>query len=316
MQALKTLLVFLLLSATAAYASDGFVLHYDSPAKEKSAVNRGKGKKPSKFGFMQTALPLGNGRLGAMFSGGIESEHLMLNDITLWMNTKRGLNPKEQSGARSVTPEDFEKVRKTYRDEKYGSDPDSMESVSTKYLSTELRLGNYAPFTDIWIATGHDSKSVTNYRRALNCRTGLGSVSYSIGEGQFNREVFCSFPHDIVGTRYTAENATLNLVVSTKTKHVAGQHVAASGNRITLTSKTNMQQDDVEFIQVIHIDAVNGKVTANKDGSAKITGTTDVRITSPATPTTCQRIRVSKDAISRVMPSRRSRLPPLWATTP
>ena len=60
MQTIRALLVFLFLSATAAYASDGFVLHYDSPAKEKSAVNRGKGKKPSKFGFMQTALPLGN----------------------------------------------------------------------------------------------------------------------------------------------------------------------------------------------------------------------------------------------------------------
>ena len=78
MQTIKTLLVFLLL-ATAAWANDsndGFVLHYDSPAKEKIAIKRGKGKKPSKFGFMQTALPLGNGRLGAMFSGGIESEHL------------------------------------------------------------------------------------------------------------------------------------------------------------------------------------------------------------------------------------------------
>ena len=161
MQTLKTLLVFLLLSATAAYANDRFVLHYDSPANDKSVINQGMRTKPTKFGLMQTALPLGNGRLGAMFTGGVETEHLMLNDITLWMNTKRGLDPKEQSGARSVTPEDFEKVRQTYRDEKYGSGPDSMESISTKYLSTERVLGNYAPFTDIWIATGHDSKSAT-----------------------------------------------------------------------------------------------------------------------------------------------------------
>ena len=104
MQTIKTLLIFLILSATAAYANDRYMLHYDSPASDKSVANQGKGKTPTKFGFMQTALPLGNGRLGAMFTGGIESEHLMLNDITLWMNTKRGLDPKEQSGARSVTP--------------------------------------------------------------------------------------------------------------------------------------------------------------------------------------------------------------------
>ena len=278
MQTIKTLLIFLILSATAAYANDRYMLHYDSPASDKSVANQGKGKTPTKFGFMQTALPLGNGRLGAMFTGGIESEHLMLNDITLWMNTKRGLDPKEQSGARSVTPEDFEKVRQAYRDEKYGSGPDSMESISTEYLSSKLPLGNYAPFTDIWITTGHDPKSVTNYRRALDCRTGLGSVSYSIGDGQFNREVFCSFPHDIVGTRYTAENASLNLIVKTQTKHVKGRRVAAEGNRIVLTSKAKMLQDDVEFMQVIHIDAVDGQVTAEEDGSVKITGATDVRI--------------------------------------
>ena len=38
-----------------------------------------------------------------------------------------------------------------------------------------------------------------------------------------------------------------------------------------------MQQDDVEFIQVIHIDAVDGEITAQKDGSIKISGATDVR---------------------------------------
>ena len=277
MHVIKTLVVFLLMSATAAYANDRFVLHYDAPANDKSAVNRGKGKTPSKFGFMQTALPLGNGRLGAMFTGGIESEHLMLNDITLWMNTNRGLDPTKQSGARSVTPEDFQKVRKTYRDEIFGSGPDSMESISTKYLSSELPLGNYGPFTDVWIATGHDPKAVKNYRRALDSRTGLGSVSYSIGEGQFNREVFCSFPHDIVGTRYTAENAKLNLVVKATTKH-KGQKVKASGNRIVLTSKAKMVRDDIEFMQVIHIDSVDGEVTAEADGSVKINDATDVRI--------------------------------------
>ena len=83
MHAIKTLLVFLYLSATVAFANDRFVLHYDSPANDQNKVNRGKGKTPTKFGFMQTALPLGNGRLGAMFTGGIESEHLMLNDICL-----------------------------------------------------------------------------------------------------------------------------------------------------------------------------------------------------------------------------------------
>ena len=56
MQIIKTLLVFLLFSLTAACANDRFVLHYDSPANDQNKVNRGKGKTPTKFGFMQTCL--------------------------------------------------------------------------------------------------------------------------------------------------------------------------------------------------------------------------------------------------------------------
>ena len=53
-------------------ADERYVLQYDSPAVDqftakKAAPKKGKKKGPS---FIQTALPLGNGRLGAMFSGG------------------------------------------------------------------------------------------------------------------------------------------------------------------------------------------------------------------------------------------------------
>lgn len=266
-----------LVSVLTSTADERFVLQYDSPANDASEANKGKGKKPSKLGFIQTALPLGNGRLGAMFSGGINAEHWVTNDITLWMNAKRGQDEVSQSSARQVSPEDYEKVREAYRNDKYGTKPDSMESLSTKHLATKEKLGNYAPFTDVWISTGHDTSAVSDYRRALDSRTGLGTVSYSIGDGKFAREVFCSFPHDVVATRFTAENAKLNLNVKTTTKHKGGQ-VKAEGNRIFLTSSAQMIQDDVEFMQIIHIDAVDGKLEAQKDGSINISGATDVRI--------------------------------------
>ena len=74
-----TLLAVLVFAAPIAIADERYVLKYDSPASEKPVVSRGKGKRPPKFGFMQTALPLGNGRLGAMFTGGIDAEHLVTN---------------------------------------------------------------------------------------------------------------------------------------------------------------------------------------------------------------------------------------------
>jgi alpha-L-fucosidase 2 len=274
---LNAMLGMLLVSATLASANEGFVLQYDSPATDESLINKGKGKKPAKIGFIQTALPMGNGRLGAMFSGGIDTEHLMLNDITLWMNTKRGQDEVAQSSARQVDPKDFERVRQAYRDGKYGTKAGGMESLSTEYVSSKEPLGNYAPFSDLLITTGHDPAAVRDYRRSLDSRTGLGTVSYSIGNGKFKREFFCSYPNDVVVAHYTAEGAKLNLTVKTTSKH-KGTQVKAAGNRITLTGAAKMVQDDMDFMQLVQVDADGGTVKPMADGSITISGASDVTI--------------------------------------
>lgn len=205
------LLGILLAFAALAVADERYVLQYDAPAKDNLLV-RQRGRTRA-LGYIQTALPMGNGRLGAMFSGGIDTEHLLINDITLWMNAKRGLDEVAQSGTRKGAFRHLETVRQAYREEKYGTKPGSMESLSTKYLSSTEPLGNYAPFTDLLISTGHDPASVSDYRRSLDARTGMGSVRYRIGEGRFTREYFCSHPNDVVVARYTAEKAKLNLTI-------------------------------------------------------------------------------------------------------
>lgn len=264
-----------LMSVSALTASDErFVLQYDTPAAKDLIKAKGQNKEPN---FIKTALPLGNGRLGAMFSGGIAEDHLCINDITLWMNTKRGQDEVSQSSARSVTPADFEKVRETYRAERMGNGPDSMEGISTKYIATKEKSGNFAPFTNVVISTGQNPDSASNYHRSLDTRTGIGAVSYSAQGGQFTREYFCSYPDDVVGIRYTAEGAKLDLTIETITWHQVNT-LKADGNRIVLQAESNMQLDNMQFAQIIEVDATDGQVTAQADGSIKVTGATDVSI--------------------------------------
>ena len=277
---LKVVVGILLLSAIAV-ADERYVLQYDSPATDNlKTQKKGKGKNKS-LTFIQTALPLGNGRLGAMFSGGIETEHLVINDITLWMNAKRGLDKIAQSGTRIGAFENLETVRKAYREGKYGTKRGSMESLGTEYLSSKDKIGNYAPFSDVLISTGHDPTSVKNYRRSLDSQTGLGTVSYSIDDANFTREFFCSHPHDVVVARYTVDsessNSKLNLTVATSTKHKISQ-VKADGNRITLTGEAAMIQDNGKFAQIIEVLANDGSVEPQKDGSIKVIGASEVTI--------------------------------------
>jgi alpha-L-fucosidase 2 len=280
-----TIAAVVLVSAAIAAANERYVLQYDTPAKDNllQAANatggrarRGRGRAKG-LGYIQTALPMGNGRLGAMFSGSIDTEHLLINDITLWANAKRGMDAVAQSGTRIGAYKDFETVRKAYRDGKYGTKPGSMESLSTKHLSSTEPLGNYAPFTDLLISTGHDPASIRDYRRSLDSRTGVGTVSYSFGEGTFSREFFCSHPHDVVVARYTAENAKLNLTIKTTTKHKV-KKLHAAKHRIILAGEVAMVQDPIEFSQLVQVHPGDGELTSQRDGSLKISNATELTV--------------------------------------
>ncbi|AWW32728.1 glycoside hydrolase family 95 protein [Echinicola strongylocentroti] len=271
---IRTILWSCLLIVVATQAKAQTVLRYDEPASKFTTAQR---EDPNKKGYMQEALPLGNGRLGAMFSGGIEEEHLLINDITVWMNSKRGLDEVAQSGTRIGAYREFDKVREAYRNGNYGTSENSMEAMSTKYLSSTQPLGNYAPFADLYISTGHDSAQVSAYSRSLDARTGVGKVSYSIGEGHFTREYFCSHPNDVVALRYTASNATMDLDIRVETFHDI-KNVKAEGNYVVLTGEVPMVKDAIGFQQMVYIDPGKGKLVPQEDGSMRVVGATKVKV--------------------------------------
>lgn len=271
---MKHIITALLIIITTAKTHAQFLLTYDKPASQFTEAQR---KDYRKGGFMQEALPLGNGRLGAMFSGGIEEEHIMLNDITLWMNTKRGLSEVEQSGTRVGAYKNFEKVREAYRNGNYGTSENSMEGMSTKYLSSHQPLGNYAPFADLYISTEHKAEAVSNYTRSLDAFSGVGYVTYSIGKANFTREYFCSYPNDVVAMRYTADNEGMNLTIKASTLHKI-TNLNVKGNVMVLNGEAAMVKDPVQFQKSVFVDVGNAKITAQDDGTLKIENAKDVKI--------------------------------------
>ena len=76
---IKVLYVIFFISVSSLYAQEpGYILHYNEPASN-DIENAKQHKERSNAGYMQEALPLGNGRLGLMFSGGINKEYLLIN---------------------------------------------------------------------------------------------------------------------------------------------------------------------------------------------------------------------------------------------
>ncbi|NOU75790.1 hypothetical protein GC098_31270 [Paenibacillus sp. LMG 31458] len=110
------------------------------------------------------ALPLGNGRIGAMHYGGVERELFQLNEDTLWSgppNRDRSYDDKES----------LRKVRQLIDEQKYGEATDETKNMFGPYAQ------GYMPLGDLMIHhfQGNDCR---RYERMLNIEEAISSIVY------------------------------------------------------------------------------------------------------------------------------------------
>jgi len=133
------------------------------------------------------ALPIGNGRLGAMIYGHPASELIQFNEETLWAGQPHGYS---HQGAHRYLD--------TLRQLLWGGKQKEAEELANReFMSVPFRQLCYLPFGNInLLFPGH--KNVSNYKRELNLDEAVSTVSYEAGGGRFKREVFASFPDQAI----------------------------------------------------------------------------------------------------------------------
>jgi alpha-L-fucosidase 2 len=141
----------------------------------------------------EEALPIGNGRLGAMVFGGIREERLQINEDTIWAGEKRDRN---NPAAASAIPE----VRRLLL---AGKVREAEELADKNIISLPRRMPPYQPFGDLKLRF-FGQENVSDYRRELDLDAGLVRVKYKIGTTQFTREVFASAPDQVIVIRLTS----------------------------------------------------------------------------------------------------------------
>jgi alpha-L-fucosidase 2 len=138
------------------------------------------------------ALPVGNGRTGAMIFGGVPEEHLQLNDNTLY---------SDEPGRRDLPLDlsrDFEKVVAMLRRREYAEASDYI----TKNWGGRAQPC-YQPLGDLHIKfAGHTAGA--NYSRELDLATATSTVKYENDGITYTREYFASFPGQVIVVRFTA----------------------------------------------------------------------------------------------------------------
>ncbi len=139
------------------------------------------------------ALPVGNGRLGAMVFGRTGDERIQLNEETVWEGYPRDrTNPR----ALEVLPE----VRRLLFEGKN----DEATELAKNMMGQPERIRSYQTLGDLLLSFP-PSRRVAGYRRSLDIDTGIASTVYTTDDVTYTREVFASVPHDVIVVRIEAD---------------------------------------------------------------------------------------------------------------
>jgi alpha-L-fucosidase 2 len=216
-------------------------------------------------------LPIGNGRLGAKVFGWPAADVIPLNDTTLWSGPgpEHFESPEHHDAllatrAALETP-DYVKADQLVR---------GMEGPNTQF---------YEPLADLHLAfPGHEA--YTNYSNTLDLDTAVITTRYTVGDTTFTREMFASYPAQVVVLRVTASKpGALNFTAGLDTQQHFGQ-TNVTANAISVTGRApvrisgpvanaNVQWDEhkgTALEAILHIATKGGQIVPGEKDSLTV----------------------------------------------
>lgn len=140
------------------------------------------------------ALPVGNGRLGAMIFGRAEEERIHLNEETYWSG---GPYSTVVKGGHTALPE----IQELVFAEKY---LDAHNLFGRKLMGYPVEQQKYQSLANLHLFFDH-GQEITDYERSLNLENSVSTVNFSAKGIKFKREIFSSAPDQVIVIRLTAD---------------------------------------------------------------------------------------------------------------
>jgi len=214
------------------------------------------------------ALPIGNGRLGAMVFGMTQRERLQLNEETVWMGERRDRNnPKA-----SRTPD----VRKLlFAGKVHEAEALALETM----MGIPDRLPCYQTLGDLWLEFDGVPKEVSAYRLELDLDNAIAKTRFNVGDVHWTRELFSSAPDNVIVVRLECSQPMKLNVTMDRPAHF---ETKAEGNKLVMTGQalpvkpttdpaTQERQAGVKFRGEVRAIANNAAINV-KNNSLRIEG--------------------------------------------
>ena len=221
----------------------------------------------------EEALPVGNGRLGAMIFGGVMDERLQLNEDSLWDGY-----PLDASNpaALNVLPE----VRKLLFE---GKNKQAETLAAANMMGQPAGVKPYQSLGELWLEFANSTPAAA-YCRTLDVTTAVATVTYTQGGTRFRREIFASAPAGVIVARFTADKPkSISFRLSLKRQQDARCLACPSAhNAIVLRGQINRkdakgEQRGLRFAAEVRAIAKGGTVTTD-NGILTVSGADSVTL--------------------------------------
>lgn len=207
-------------------------------------------------GTWDEALPVGNGRLGAMVFGRVAQERLQLNEDTLWAG---GPYDPVNPDARAGIPE----VRRLLEAGKF---KEATDVASAKVMAKPLWQMSYGTLGDLLLSFDGAETPSGGYHRELDLKTAVTTTRFRTARGAVRRETFASAPAQVVVLRLEGSKGGLDFALDWRApRKVEYTSPAYTGSA---TKLTGAQETDW-----LHRESIEGRAgVADGDGAILFTG--------------------------------------------
>jgi alpha-L-fucosidase 2 len=204
------------------------------------------------------ALPVGNGRLGAMVFGNPDEEMLALNESTVWSGSPNAGNVNPS--ARLY----LDQVRRLMFDGKYA---EANALCRAHLLGREESYGTHLPMASL-LLTDTSAAPVTGYRRSLDLETGLARTEFLRAGVRHVREVFASNPDNVIVIRITGDQpGKVSLSIGLDPRDLPGEVQLQGIDTLVLTGNAwekrhSTGRSGVSFQASVRMLADKGRITS------------------------------------------------------
>lgn len=197
------------------------------------------------------ALPLGNGRMGAMVFGGVSQEYLQLNEDSIWYG--KPVNRHNPDAYKNLA-----KVRELI----LSGRPDEAERLlSYAFTATPQSQRIYQPLADCFMNLhGSCSQATGGYERVLNLEDAVASVQYQTAKGAVSREYFASYPQQVIAVKLEAKGEeVLDFDLLLTREKFYDEMIMEESDAVYLTG--NLGKGGLDFVAGAKITVEGGSVT-------------------------------------------------------